>query len=218
MSPGPAKQFDREQALAKALRLFWRRGYDAVGVSELLAEMGIGRQSMYDTFGTKRELFVAALQSYMSEQVEAVEGLLTAPGPPLENLGVAFDHWKQLLDQGDGCFAGNTFSELGPRDDEVAAVLKTGMKKVVAAFQGALERAVAEGDLRADTDVVGLAHLISIAGQGAAAVSQLSGGAGLAYVAWAHLENVIESYRLVPPGDRAGGTTGVFAGGEDVNC
>jgi len=207
MTPGPAKQFDREQALSEAMHLFWAKGYDAVGVSELLDTMGIGRQSMYDTFGSKRELFLSALRQYVSGQVAAVQGLLQASDRPMEDIDAAFDYWKQLVRLGRGCFAGNSFSELGPRDPEVAQVLQRGMQGVAGAFQETLQRAVDRGDLQPDTDVAGLADLIVTTGQGVALLSQLPSGAELGNSAWGQLEAMIDRCRKAPPREAGGRAT-----------
>lgn len=56
MTRGPDKQFDPEVALTKAMEVFWARGYEAASLSELLKNMGIGKKSLYDTFGNKRSL------------------------------------------------------------------------------------------------------------------------------------------------------------------
>ena len=50
MSPGPAKQFDRDEVLERAMQLFWAEGYEATGMTRILEHVGIGRQSLYDTF------------------------------------------------------------------------------------------------------------------------------------------------------------------------
>ena len=60
MTRGPDKQFDPEEALGKAMELFWAKGYASTGLAELLEVMGIGRKSMYDTFGNKRQLYLKA--------------------------------------------------------------------------------------------------------------------------------------------------------------
>ncbi len=64
MARGPEKQFDPEEALKKAMKLFWAQGYAATGMAELQSAMGIGRKSLYDTFGNKRQLFIKTLQLY----------------------------------------------------------------------------------------------------------------------------------------------------------
>jgi len=55
------KAFDRAQALQAAMQVFWVKGYEATSLEDLLAAMEIGRQSLYDTFGDKRRLYLEAL-------------------------------------------------------------------------------------------------------------------------------------------------------------
>ena len=60
MKLGRPKEFDRREALEKAMEAFWAKGYEGTSVSDLLEAMGIHRGSMYDTFGDKRSLFLEA--------------------------------------------------------------------------------------------------------------------------------------------------------------
>jgi TetR/AcrR family transcriptional regulator, transcriptional repressor for nem operon len=76
------KSFDPETVLAKAMGVFWEKGYDAASIADLTAAMGINRFSLYDTFGDKRALYLKALDCYekkvvgpMIERVNAVESL-----------------------------------------------------------------------------------------------------------------------------------------------
>ena len=55
---GRPREFDRDTALQSAVDAFWRRGYEATSVADLVAATGVNRASMYDTFGNKRELFI----------------------------------------------------------------------------------------------------------------------------------------------------------------
>ena len=59
------KQFDRDEALERAMAVFWRRGYEGTSVRDLVEHMGINRGSLYDTFGDKRTLFLAAVDRYL---------------------------------------------------------------------------------------------------------------------------------------------------------
>jgi AcrR family transcriptional regulator len=61
---GRPREFDREQALKKAMRLFWSRGYDAVSMADLRAELGITQASLYAAFGSKEQLFHEAVELY----------------------------------------------------------------------------------------------------------------------------------------------------------
>ena len=58
---GRPKEFDQDEALGKAMDVFWTKGYEATSVQDLLDHMGINRGSMYDTFGDKHALFVEAV-------------------------------------------------------------------------------------------------------------------------------------------------------------
>src|SRR6267378_2677768 len=63
------KEFDRDVAVARAMSVFWSKGYAATSTDDLLQAMKIGRQSLYDTFGDKRRLFVEALERYQRESI-----------------------------------------------------------------------------------------------------------------------------------------------------
>ena len=86
MTLGRPKEFDRKEALESAMEVFWAKGFEGTSVCDLLDGMGINRGSMYDTFGDKRALFLAAIDHYRQEVAgQLVEGLF-APGSPLENI------------------------------------------------------------------------------------------------------------------------------------
>src|SRR5260370_39145007 len=63
------KEFDREVALRHAIQVFWKKGFARTSAEDLVAAMGIGKQSLYDTFGDKRRLFLEALRTYNSHGV-----------------------------------------------------------------------------------------------------------------------------------------------------
>jgi TetR/AcrR family transcriptional repressor of nem operon len=68
---GRPKEFDREQVLTRAMQLFWARGYEGTSMSDLVEHLQVGRQSLYDTFGDKRALYLAALDWYLDHEGEA---------------------------------------------------------------------------------------------------------------------------------------------------
>src|ERR1700728_2699760 len=61
---GRPREFDRGQALERAMRLFWSRGYDAISMADLRAELGITQASLYAAFGSKEQLFRDAVDLY----------------------------------------------------------------------------------------------------------------------------------------------------------
>jgi len=72
-SPGRPRSFDMDQALETAIRLFQARGYDAVGVAELVAELGIKPPSFYAAFGSKAGLLERAFERYSASEANVFE-------------------------------------------------------------------------------------------------------------------------------------------------
>ena len=68
---GRPRAFDRDAALEKATRVFWRKGYEATSIADLVDAMGIGSTSLYAAFGSKDALFAEAL-GYYRRTYEAV--------------------------------------------------------------------------------------------------------------------------------------------------
>lgn len=191
MTPGPAKQFDRDEVLGRALNLFWEKGYEAVGVSELLDHMKIGRQSMYDTFGNKRDLFLESLRAYEHQQITTVRGILLAPGSPIENIGKVFTYWEQMVMQGKGCLIGNSSCELRPQDADISRMLCQGMHEIRTALRDVLARAREAGELDAALDPDEIADLIVTTGQGVALLSQVPGNMDLVFSGWRGLKRML---------------------------
>ena len=144
------KAFDPESALHDAMLLFWRQGYEATSVQELVDALGIGRGSLYATFGDKHALFLAALDRY-SEQVFAT--LL----PPLQSGGSARDALDQVFarvldlatapSHPPGCLMTNTLAELGLRDTDVAQRLLSNYRQLEDALVEVLHRGQERGEI-----------------------------------------------------------------------
>ena len=116
-------EFDRSAAMNKALVLFWRKGYQASSLSDLLEAMEISRSSFYATFGDKRSLYVECLDTFGKRTrdivIKARETL-----PPLEALRRFFEYTAtEQRDQRPewGCMLVNTVLELAGVDDELSA-------------------------------------------------------------------------------------------------
>lgn len=76
---GRPREFDVDEALTAALRVFWRRGYEGASMAELTAEMGIAKPSLYAAFGNKEELFKKALDLYEREKMAYMTEALKEP-------------------------------------------------------------------------------------------------------------------------------------------
>src|SRR5258707_2271777 len=80
------KDFDRDIAVERAMSVFWSKGYAATSTDDLLQAMKIGRQSMYDTFGDKRRLYVEALERYQLESTAGNIKRLRSSASPLAGI------------------------------------------------------------------------------------------------------------------------------------
>jgi AcrR family transcriptional regulator len=155
------KEFDQETALREAVAAFGRKGYAATSTEDLMKAMNIGRQSMYDTFGDKRTLFLTALEFYSQENMASIAAELRKPGSPLANVRNALIQFTQRTDLAptDGCMGTNALCEFGLQDQEVVQALQgRGNAKVQRRLLLAtLRQAKAEGELPKDADIPGLA-------------------------------------------------------------
>lgn len=157
---GRPRSFDKDEALDRAIETFWAQGYQATSVQDLVTSMGIKRQSMYDTFGDKHALFIAALQHYCQKVIGTNLAALEGPGSPLENLRGFFQQKvEDLIDAGRlrGCLVTNSATERALFDVETSEEVTRGMRLMESAFHKSLERAREAGEIPQDADTVALA-------------------------------------------------------------
>jgi TetR/AcrR family transcriptional repressor of nem operon len=153
------KEFDQERALHRAISAFSQRGFAATSTEELMHAMEVGRQSMYDTFGDKRALFLKALEVYVSESVRAINVELQAPGSPLAAIRSALIHFSERkeLSGTEGCMGINAICEFGMRDEDVTRITRRAASSQRHTLMETLRRAKMEGELDAQSDLEGLA-------------------------------------------------------------
>ena len=76
---GRPREFNQDEALDKAMRVFWERGYEGASLAELIDTLGISKPSLYAAFGNKEELFRKALARYSQCEVAYVGEAMLAP-------------------------------------------------------------------------------------------------------------------------------------------
>jgi len=171
-------EFDRQAALEKAMGLFWRYGYEATSLSDLLEVMGIGRQSLYNSFGSKHSLFLETVTYYNNQITQSLVDTLEAPGSGLENIKRALEKSTSLASRRDyhGCFLTNSIVELAPHDPEVRKIICSANKRVINAFKTALERAVNSGEVSPATDPLAVARFLNACLHGIVVAGKASQG------------------------------------------
>lgn len=144
------KQFNPDEALAKAMSAFWHRGYAATSMQELVERMGVNRGSLYATFGDKHELFLAALRMFD----ERVRGQLLAnlvksyaPREAIRQLFLSFV--KEASDVGGnrGCLLTNTALELAAHDPEAARIVANAQEEIEAFLKSRIEAGRTAGEI-----------------------------------------------------------------------
>jgi TetR/AcrR family transcriptional repressor of nem operon len=163
------KQFDQDEALQKAMEVFWSRGYEAASIQDLVGHMGINRQSLYDTYGDKHALYLLALDLYREVEGRRLIELLERPGSVKKSLRLLFGEVveKALGDREHrGCFMGNATSELAGRCKETASRTSSNMATMEGAFYRALLRAKQEGEIQGPPDPRAMARFFHCMLQG----------------------------------------------------
>ncbi len=175
MTRGPEKQFDPEIALSKAMEVFWAHGYEAASLSELLKNMGIGKKSLYDTFGNKQSLFLKALEYYAQTTISDMRDRLSADGSPLANLKHLLLEWQKMHGQKGscGCMLGTNIADFNTDDEAVAKVMRGYLRQVEDIFCSVLTRAQALGEVHSNVNPRDLARLLLCTTQGMALLGRI---------------------------------------------
>jgi TetR/AcrR family transcriptional regulator, transcriptional repressor for nem operon len=172
------KEFDPDAALQSALELFWQRGYEATSMADLVEHLGIGRASIYATFGNKHELYLKALDRYAETRDPRLVGALSQPGPALPAVRALVRGFAAEAaspeDRHHGCFITNSAAELAPHDPAVARRVEISWEHVETPLYAALIRAQAQGELPEDRDPRALARMLLVLMQGLRVVGKAS--------------------------------------------
>ncbi|WP_225727936.1 MULTISPECIES: TetR/AcrR family transcriptional regulator [unclassified Nocardia] len=159
---GRVKEFDQDTALRAAMELFWRQGYEATSMQDLVSHLGLGRGSIYLAFGGKRDLFLAAVERYVDDSRAGLLDRLSAPGSSLDAVRDLVRWYAEMSltdDQHKGCLMTNTAVEL-PGDEGAGRIVTSGLEIMETAITATLMRARSEGELPADRDPVALARFL----------------------------------------------------------
>ena len=157
------KEFQRDEALGKAVEVFWLHGFKATSMSDLQRATGIGRQSLYDTFGDKEQIFAQALDHYLNHSYERNDRLLNG-NDGLATIRTYFETSVRELSSHiprRACMIFNTCVELSPHDNNIAKKVETGIKHLRRAFIRALKRAKDQDLIGADADLPALAEFLT---------------------------------------------------------
>jgi len=150
------KEFDRDVALKRAIEVFCDVGFEGASTDDLLRRMRISRQSLYDTFGDKRAL-------YLEERVATQIRVLSAEASPLKGLEAALNTFATAGPQGtsSGCMGIGAISEFGRSDPEIAALIDAADRPLISAIRHRIEEGKAKGEISAGVDPQAAAEFVT---------------------------------------------------------
>lgn len=157
------KEFDTTLVLHKAMEVFGHYGYEGTSLQLLLEGLGIARQSLYDTYGTKRDLFIKAVKYYLDEKSSAVIAHLAQPGPVKDTIAEIFAIIVDTLkdeQRRKECLILHSAIDQVPHDPEIAQIFEQDKIRLEQALYEALARAEQEGELGLNQDLRSLARYL----------------------------------------------------------
>lgn len=177
MARGRPRSFDAEQALDRALDVFWRKGYEGASLYDLTEAMGINRPSLYAAFGNKEALFRQALDRYVAGPAAYVRAALAKPTAREVAEALLFGEIELLTNPSHprGCFAVQGALACGDEAQRVREELCARRKSLELAIRRRFQRARAEGDLPRDIEPASLSTYLAAIIHGMAV--QAAGGA-----------------------------------------
>ncbi len=157
------KLFDEKVVLEKAMNLFWKQGYAATSIQDLVTHLGINRASIYDTYGDKEKLFLRAFENYRKTNTEGITRFFESQ----DNVKMGF---KKLFEMAieesvsdkekKGCFVVNTTTELIPGDEKIVKILEENRITFEALFLDYLKTGEAKGQIKKGKDLASIATLL----------------------------------------------------------
>lgn len=157
------------------MHVFWRVGYEKTSIELLMREMGIAKQSLYDTFGDKRKLYLNALAYYRDQTNGEMEHMLNTARLVKDGFTkLLYDLAGETREQHErGCLLLSANLQRDPGDAVVAEFLRDNQAKVEKILVQALRRAQKQGELSRQSDPDALARFFVVTIQGMRAMAML---------------------------------------------
>ncbi len=147
------KSFDRSKALDASMRVFWAKGFERTSYADIVEATKASRYGLYDEFGDKREMYLAALDHYRDGPVTGLIGDLGRPNAGLPELRAYFGRLVEAFRSGDaqkGCLMSLSAIDLAPHDPLVAEKVQANFHRMRTLYANALETAQAAGEWPGD--------------------------------------------------------------------
>jgi AcrR family transcriptional regulator len=172
------KEFEEENAVDAAIAVFREHGYEGTSAQMLVDAMGIGRQSLYNTFGDKWGIYRAAVRRYSLCEIEAHRAALASRSKAVDGIRAMLERVVEEAEQ--GCLGVGSIVEFGQTNSELIELRAASGGALSALFARSVQQGQREGDIAADLDPAEIATFliaaiagIRIAARGGAAAAHL---------------------------------------------
>lgn len=168
--PGRPLEFQPAEVLESVMRLFWERGYKGTSLQDLESRTGLARSSLYNAFGSKRDLYLRAVAHYQDRLAEAMFAPLEKGRDGLddihrflERLGAGLGRSLGVGPSATGCLMVNGMIEFGGKDAALTVAGDRFSERFLGAMTAALRRAAGHGEIAASTVEAKAKLLLAIA-------------------------------------------------------
>jgi TetR/AcrR family transcriptional repressor of nem operon len=192
------KQFDPDEALTKAMEVFWINGFDATSIEELVRATGVNRHSLYEHFGDKERLFELALERYDGIFFELFLQDLADPAAGVDAIHTCLDNLQHRLLMPEavrGCFMLNSSGDIGSRNPEIARRIRLRLSQFERRLVATLKAAQTSKQISKHLDVHDCARFVNALIQGTTTLRKATGSAATVRSAIAIAHATIDSWR-----------------------
>ena len=162
-------EFNREHAVRQAMNVFWEKGYNGTSMQDLVDATGLNRSSIYNSFGSKKELYQTTLEFYQKESGGLFNKALLNAKDPLGAIRLVFESFlPQIISEevDRGCYAMNCKSELANQEEDIRKWLIANQENTLDIFNGLIKEGQEQGVINSKEDSKTYAYFIFNAFQG----------------------------------------------------
>ena len=147
---GRKPKFTEEILLKKASQLFWKKGYFNCSTRDLILELNINKGTLYNTFGSKKELFIRCLAYLEDDWFEQMENKIATTDTPYQELVAIFN---SICDESEnqrnlGCILGNTLIETVNKEPELQKLTTEYLTRLKNLFKLGISKAIEKKEIK----------------------------------------------------------------------
>lgn len=164
-----SEEFNRDLILENAKHAFWLKGYNGTSMQDLVDATGLNRSSIYNSFGSKMELYHTVLKKYQTDSGSLFDKAQSKNRNAIETIGLIFLYvLEDVMEDEDrkGCMMINCYTEMGNQDLQLRSLLESNNERLIGIFTNLVEQGQKDGSIRKNEDSRFLAHYLVNAFQG----------------------------------------------------